>query len=330
MFVNKRGKTHTYARTGEAKWVKITYLEDQIRLSKYSGELYTRNGEAKRVKVTYLEGQIRLSEYSGKLNSKAKGFSIPSGLTTLEQEVYKIFLGLPVASKANNGKAPGVIVITDLAKDYDDLVAIVILKELYRLRFVYLEAFIVNLELSRKRAIYRRVALDSLGLQDVLISISTKASGYSIFAEDIPIPRDDAANNTFDWPATEKFHLRLENKPSNIYTKVAVYVTNILLSEKGIPLPEDGTLLPDPSKDLDSNENFDPNKYEIIPYLTKGLIYNTLASLITGGDNLVAILGVLNTEKRIAFVISTILKGDGSIIAFPLASWLIRSDLGPL
>jgi hypothetical protein len=97
------------------------------------------------------------------------------------------------------------------------------------------------------------------------------------------------------------------------------------------------TLLPDPGVDLDSNENFDPDKYEIIPYLTKGLMYDTLAGLATGGDNLVAALGVLNTEsmadqtliykiigtpklqdvpanpnihlERIAFVISTILKG---------------------
>ena len=45
--------------------------------------------------------------------------------------------------------------------------------------------------------------------------------GYSISAEDIPIPRDDAAHNTFDWPAAEKFHPRLENKPSGVYIKVA-------------------------------------------------------------------------------------------------------------
>jgi hypothetical protein len=56
------------------------------------------------------------------------------------------------------------VVITDLAKDYDDLAVIIVLKELYRLRFMHLEAFIANLELSRKRAIYGRVALDSLGL----------------------------------------------------------------------------------------------------------------------------------------------------------------------
>jgi hypothetical protein len=68
------------------------------------------------------------------------------------------------------------VVITDLAKDYNDLAAIVVLKELYRLGFVHLEAFIANLELSHKRTIYGQAALDSLGLQDIPISISTKAS----------------------------------------------------------------------------------------------------------------------------------------------------------
>jgi hypothetical protein len=71
---------------------------------------------------------------------------------------------LPAANKANNRKAPGVIVITDLAKDYNNLAAIVILKELHRLGFMHLKAFIANLEPSCKRAIYRQAALDSLGL----------------------------------------------------------------------------------------------------------------------------------------------------------------------
>jgi hypothetical protein len=57
--------------------------------------------------------------------------------------------------KANYREKPGVIVITDLAKDYNNLAAIVVLKELYRLGFVRLKAFIANLNLSYKRTIYR-------------------------------------------------------------------------------------------------------------------------------------------------------------------------------
>jgi hypothetical protein len=71
---------------------------------------------------------------------------------------------VPKTSKPNYRKALGVVVITDLAKDYNDLVAIVMLKKLYRLGFVHLKAFIVNLEPQRKHAIYRQAALDSLGL----------------------------------------------------------------------------------------------------------------------------------------------------------------------
>jgi hypothetical protein len=71
---------------------------------------------------------------------------------------------LPAAGKANNGKALGVMVITNLAKDYNDLAAMVVLKKLYCLGFMYLKAFITNLKLSRKRAIYKQAALDFLRL----------------------------------------------------------------------------------------------------------------------------------------------------------------------
>jgi hypothetical protein len=81
---------------------------------------------------------------------------------------------------------------------------------------------------------------------------------------------------------------------SSFYEK---YSPRIQLSKKGTPLLKDRTLLPNPSKNLDSNENFDLNKYKIILYLTKSLMYNTLASLATDGDNLVAVLDVLNTES---------------------------------
>ena len=116
------------------------------------------------------------------------------------------------------------------------------------------------------------------------------------------------------------------------------YSPGIQLSEKGIPFLENGTPLPDPGKDFDPNEKFDPDKYDIIPYLTKGLLYNMLSVLVTGGDILVSELGVLDTEsianqtsiykiigtpklqdietnsniypERIVFVISTLLKGE--------------------
>ncbi|KAF4635260.1 hypothetical protein G7Y89_g2839 [Cudoniella acicularis] len=119
--------------------------------------------------------------------------------------------------------------------------------------------------------------------------------------------------------ATKRFYLRLENIPTEEIRAILLvrifkaalkdkefnfirhfyekYLPGTQLSEKGTPLLEDRTPLPDPNKDFDPNEKFDPNKYDIIPYLTKGLLYNTLPTLITGGSNLVSKLGVLNTES---------------------------------
>jgi hypothetical protein len=57
--------------------------------------------------------------------------------------------------------------------------------------------------------------------------------------------------------------------------------------EKGTLLPKDETSLPDPNTD------------EIILYLTKGLMYDALAALGTGGGILVDALGVLDTESMV-------------------------------
>jgi hypothetical protein len=54
--------------------------------------------------------------------------------------------------------------------------------------------------------------------------------GYSISAEGILTLRDNVANTTFDMLATKGFYLCLESIPSNIYTKVIIYATNILAS----------------------------------------------------------------------------------------------------
>jgi hypothetical protein len=54
--------------------------------------------------------------------------------------------------------------------------------------------------------------------------------GYSISAEGILTLRDNVANTTFDMLAAKGFYLCLESIPSNIYTKVIIYATNILAS----------------------------------------------------------------------------------------------------
>lgn len=56
---------------------------------------------------------------------------IPTGLSPEEQGVYKKLIG--VRKRRGRQAPPRVVVITDLGKDYDDLAAMVVLKELHRL-----------------------------------------------------------------------------------------------------------------------------------------------------------------------------------------------------
>jgi hypothetical protein len=48
-------------------------------------------------------------------------------------------------------KPPQIVVITDLARDYDDLAAMVMVKELHRLGLVELEGFVANIPESKRK-----------------------------------------------------------------------------------------------------------------------------------------------------------------------------------
>ncbi|CZR64403.1 uncharacterized protein PAC_14301 [Phialocephala subalpina] len=101
---------------------------------------------------------------------------LPSGLLAEECSIYDTLHGV-LQQRTNVGeKAPKLVVITDLAKDYDDLAAMVVLKELHRLGLVELRGFVANLMPAHRRALFGRGALDSLGLQYVPIAIGLRAS----------------------------------------------------------------------------------------------------------------------------------------------------------
>lgn len=70
-------------------------------------------------------------------------------------------------------QVPHIIVVTDLAKDYDDLMAMMCLKELQRLGIVKLEGFVANLMPADKRALFGRGALDSLNLTEITCAKGT-------------------------------------------------------------------------------------------------------------------------------------------------------------
>ncbi|TAQ86899.1 hypothetical protein B7494_g4783 [Chlorociboria aeruginascens] len=70
---------------------------------------------------------------------------------------------------------PSVVVFTDLGKDLDDLLALLVLKEYHRLGIIELVAIITNLHPEEKRAWFAEGAAKSLGL-NVWIGQGTKGS----------------------------------------------------------------------------------------------------------------------------------------------------------
>lgn len=239
--------------------------------------------------------------------------SIPTGLTAEERGFYEKLLTAVQTRKSKGVQAPHVMVITDLGKDYDDLAAILVLKELHRVGLIHLGGVITNMKPSRKRTILGRKILDLLGLQDVPIGVGTAGpveyceafdhefdasfmpdertftpnednffedgfellhqvftrairekrqvdlllisplgdvvkyanlqpnifrkgvrkiyiqGGYSVSAEGILTPREDATNNFNDMTAAREFHelIRKENIPSVVYTRIAAFAARI-------------------------------------------------------------------------------------------------------
>ncbi|KAI9650027.1 hypothetical protein NHQ30_000040 [Ciborinia camelliae] len=98
--------------------------------------------------------------------------SIPNGLTQEHRSVYEVILRT-VNNRPKNFKIPRIVAITDVGKDYDDLTALIVLKELHRLGAIKLEGVVANLIPSHKRAHLARKALDSLLLQDIPVGQGT-------------------------------------------------------------------------------------------------------------------------------------------------------------
>jgi hypothetical protein len=101
---------------------------------------------------------------------------IPAGLCDAEREIYRTLLGTLKNRVARGQKPPHLVVITDLAKDYDDLMAMVLLAELHRLGLVELEGFVANLMPAPQRARFGRGALDLLRLQKMPIAAGSIGS----------------------------------------------------------------------------------------------------------------------------------------------------------
>ncbi|KAG0584977.1 hypothetical protein KC19_3G247800 [Ceratodon purpureus] len=102
---------------------------------------------------------------------------IPEYLQRVETQVYQKLIAVAQRHEKSGQKPRPIVVITDVGKDYDDLAALTVLKELHRLRFVELRAVVANLMPSDKRARFARNALDSLGLEDTEVPVARGTSG---------------------------------------------------------------------------------------------------------------------------------------------------------
>jgi hypothetical protein len=117
------------------------------------------------------EGERKMASnpgFSGSSSSKIPEERNGVCLTRDEKAVYKSLLEV-VGRRKSSAETPRILVITDLAKDYDDLAAMVVLKELHRLGVVELLGFIANLEPAKDRARFGRGALDRLDMQNIRI-----------------------------------------------------------------------------------------------------------------------------------------------------------------
>jgi hypothetical protein len=104
---------------------------------------------------------------------------IPTGLSLAESQVYQKLIRVAKERHAR-GQAPRpVVVITDVGKDYDDLSALIVLREFHRLGLIQLRAVVANLMPADKRARLARAALDSLGLRDVTVPVARGTRGSS-------------------------------------------------------------------------------------------------------------------------------------------------------
>lgn len=134
---------------------------------------------------------------------------IPAGLDDKQRSVYDTLIKLRNQRKQRTEAPPNIAVITDLAKDFDDLTAMVVLKELHRLGLIKLCGFIANLKPERKRAIYGRGALDSLGLIHIPIAIGTDGIGTQPPGN--KLPQDTLTEYAYEFKAP--FYTRTVSNP---------------------------------------------------------------------------------------------------------------------
>ncbi|KAK8202040.1 hypothetical protein M8818_005565 [Zalaria obscura] len=151
---------------------------------------------------------------------------IPKGLSVEEQDVYVFLLRVLNARKTDGTKPPHLAVISDLAKDYDDLGAMVVLKEAHRLGLGLEEGQMLTLVcLSSLSDAWNFASKHPKLFKDSVEKIVCQGGYFVKEGELHPDPL--AANNRFDMKASEQFHsfIYKERIPSLVFTKYAAYVS---------------------------------------------------------------------------------------------------------
>lgn len=101
---------------------------------------------------------------------------IPKGLSTSETGIYLELLRVADEFTKRGQKPRPLVVITDAGKDYDDLAALTLVKELHRLKLVEVRAVVTNLMPVEKRVRFVRGALNELGLRQIPVAQGTGGS----------------------------------------------------------------------------------------------------------------------------------------------------------
>lgn len=114
-----------------------------------------------------------LQDVDAYLNAGNIQAKIPQGLSFEYQAVYHQLN--QICTRADR-EPLDVLVISDLGKDYDDLAAMILLKELHRLKVIRIRGYVANLMPAHDRARFGRAALDLLDLPRISIAEGLPAS----------------------------------------------------------------------------------------------------------------------------------------------------------
>lgn len=139
--------------------------------------------------LRHIEAKLKTLLHKYDMSSFKSPPTIPNGLDSTQTSIYKTIIRT-INARPKGFEIPHVVVITDVGRDYDDLTAMIVLKELHRLGAIKLLGFIANLYPVDKRSHLTRQSLKSLGLKDIPVGQGTEGSNTEYKVKDWEFPRE--------------------------------------------------------------------------------------------------------------------------------------------